>query len=278
MREGTPMKWIQARSALISLLASFGFTDLLEFGFDVFPDVRDCWADKPLVIDSAPLNGQNIFDILTLIELSQSTPLFMAMGNFLNDSYAPVFTSTDYPSYLIIISDGKDTCGNETDHFPDEALGANAAQLGTRARSLLDEQQIFTIAIGFGEAADPEQLNAIAQNGGTDYDRYIQVNNRNELEAVFHELAAYTINCEFDINPVMKADESSYVIDYSQIEFFMDGSRVPRDPGCSQGIGWDWVVEEQVVEFCNEACMEIRSKGSSSISAEFECIPYIVPI
>ena len=128
------------------------------------------------------------------------------------------------------------------------------------------------------DEADPEQLNAIAQNGGTDYDEYIPAADRDELTAALHELVDYTINlinCEFDINPVLNADWSEVRIDYSSVAFYLDGNAIPRDPGCAENAGWEWVIEEQRIIFCEEACEAIIEKGSSTVTAEFQCIPSI---
>lgn len=285
MREGgDPNKWEQAQSALISLMGSYGNNNWLHFGFDVFPDARDCHAEMPVVIDSAPYNGRNIFDLLGLVELSQSTPLFMAMGNFLDPNYAPVFSDKTYPSYLIIVSDGKDTCGNQPAHSPDEAFGANAAQLGYRARTLRDEHEIYTMAIGFGDAADPEQLNAIAQNGGTDFNQMIQAKDRNELEEVFARLAAYTINCEFTIDLTAELEGSALQLLWSKSSFFMNGQPLEKSPGCASASGWDWAGETNVsnktatLVFCPDTCDDIMNSDETDISAQFECAPVIVPI
>jgi hypothetical protein len=213
MGQGTPTKWEHIQSALLGLLDTFGFTNRVQLGFDVFPNRPDCAADDPLVIDSAAGNGQSIFDLLPLVALGDSTPLLMAMKNFLDASYAPVFTDKAHPSYLIVVSDGKDTCGDAPGHLPGDELGAGAAQLGTLARALLEDTQIFTVAIGFGDEADPEQLDAIAQNGGTDFDQYLEVHDRLALESVLHELVAYTIDCQFDFAPEMRYDSGSSIIE-----------------------------------------------------------------
>ena len=129
-----------------------------------------------------------------------------------------------------------------------------------------------------GRGGDPEQLDAIAQNGGTDFDRYLAVRDRLELESVLHELVASTIDCQFDFAPEMGDDNSGWKINYSATEFYLDGELVPRDPGCAADLGWDWLVDNEEVVFCHQACMAIGESGSSIIEAEFECIPDIVPI
>jgi hypothetical protein len=277
--QDTPARWDEAKAALISLLGTYRATDLLEIGFDVFPDRGDCYTDDPVVLDSAPYNGQNIFDLLPLLESHEGTPLFMAMGNFLDESYAPVFADKTYPSYLIVISDGGDTCGDEAGHAPGAPYGASASELGARSRDLLQDAGIFTIAVGFGDEADPEQLDAIAQNGGTDYDQHIPAGDGQELDAVLRELAAYVVDCEFEVSIVGPDPRGTPVYEYeiSNIEFSLDGDLVPRDPGCESGLGWDWIIEMERLVFCDAVCAEISEKGTSSITRECSGPPYIIP-
>ena len=270
---GSPSKWEQARNALISLVNNYGFSDLLEIGFDVFPDRRDCHPEEPIVLDAAPENGQNIYNVLSRLELSQSTPLFMAMQNFLDTDYAPVFSQQDLDHYLVIVSDGMDTCGSEPGGSPNDSNGATAQQLGSMAKQLLETHGIMTIAIGFGSAADPEQLNAIASNGGTPYDNYFVAGNREELETVFSEIAAFAINCQFEIDLEQTDVEDGEELDMDKVNFFFDEEVVGLDEGCEAGTGWDWVdpTVRDTVEFCEQACEQIKNGDVTDISAEFGC-------
>jgi hypothetical protein len=272
MNEGNPPKWEQARNALISLVNTFGFNEMLELGLDVFPDRRNCYANEPLVIDAAPANGQAIYDILMRLSLSQSTPLYMAMQNFLDPDYAPVFSGQDLAHYLVVISDGKDSCGQEPGSSPSENSGATARQLGTLTAELLDTHDIMTIAIGFGSDADPEQLNAIASAGGTPYSTYFQAGDRAELEDAFNQIAAFAINCEFQIDP-QQSTVDDMTIDMDQVNFYFDGEIVGLDKGCEVGGGWDWTnsTVRDAVKFCDEACEKIKSGEVTDISATFGC-------
>ena len=273
MGEGNPTKWSQAQTALMGLLDKFGFSNMLAFGFDVFPDRRDCHAEDPLVMDCAPSNGQAIFEILSRLELSRSTPLFMAMQNFTNPSYAPVFSQADIDTYLVVVSDGMDSCGFE----PGGSGWQNnvgATDLANITQTLLLDHGIMTMAIGFGDDADPEQLNAIAENGGTPYSTYFTAGNSTELEAVFNEIAGFAIQCEFRIDPTATGTTA---IDKDKVNFYFDGETVPMDEGCAAGTGWEWTDTSQTeVRFCDEACGRIKAGEVQDISATFGCDTVVV--
>ncbi len=273
MREGTPTKWSQAQEAILDLLNNFGFNDMLEIGFDVFPNSEDCGADAPVVLDAAPNNAQAIYQALTRMELVLSTPMMTAMQNFLDPSYAPVFSRGDMDSYLVLISDGKDVCGPPPGVL-DINGGASPQEIASVTRQLLDERGIRTFAIGFGSAADPAQLNAVASNGGTDYTTYFQADDRAELEAVFNEIAAYAISCEFTIDP---KQTSVLAIDKDKVNFYFDGEVVGWDEGCKVGSGWNWTDDEKTtVRFCDQACEAVKSGSVKDISATFGCDVYII--
>lgn len=265
MNQGSPSKWAQAQTALRGLMDTFGDSRILEFGFDIFPDTDNCNTFDPLVLDSAPANGEMIRNIVNLVAPSRTTPLYMAMSNFLDFSYAPVFSSGELDSYLVIVSDGKDTCGHE----PDDDDDATAEDLGGMTRLLREQLGIMTIAIGFGTDSDPEQLNAIAQNGGTPFSNYIIATDGAALEQTFHEIAAFSINCRFEIE--VDQTEIDQDIDYGLVNFYFDGALVGLDRNCATGHGWDWVVPGSEVVFCDQACDAVRVGAVAEVSARFGC-------
>ncbi len=226
------------------------------------------------MLDCAPNNGQAIFDRINLLELSRSTPLYMAMENFTDSSYAPIFTRADIDTYLVVISDGMDSCGFVSGAQVGQGNQVGAEDLASITRTLLDDNDIMTFAIGFGADADPGQLNAIAENGGTPYTDYFVAGDSAELEKAFNEIAGFAIQCEFKIDPTTTGN-----VDKNKVNFYFDGELVPMDEGCGQAKGWDWTdATRSKVEFCKEACDQIKAGDVADISATFGCDSVIIGI
>jgi hypothetical protein len=205
-----------------------------------------------------------------------NTPLYCAMDQHTKPLYVEDFPAEQGDSYLIVVSDGMDTCGslpllgNECHNgwvwdvgdwtvFPDH--------LTSKTEELL-ELGIKTIAIGFGEEADPEQLNAIAAAGGTSFTEYIQADDDAELNAALDSIASeVVVNCIYDIE--LPEEES---VDPEEVNFYFDGEVVPYDEDCGVGIGWTWVdpPDNTQVEFCEGACEQLQSEVEI-ISAKWGC-------
>jgi hypothetical protein len=213
--------------------------------------------------------------VLNRLELVLSTPLYMAIQNFLDPAYAPIFSRGDMDSYLVIISDGKDVCGPPPG-FLDINGGASSQEMADITSSLLNQTGIMTMAIGFGTEADPEQLNAVASNGGTPYDTFFPANDRAELEAVFNEIASFALTCEFSIDP---AQTSAVTIDKNKVNFYFDGNVVGKNDGCATGVGWTWTdATQSAVEFCGQSCAAIKDGSVQDISATFGCDTEVIPV
>jgi len=163
-QDGNPVeKWNQAKAAITSLAEKYETE--VDLGLDFFPDgsgdmFSQCGVDNPVISDTAPENAQAIINSLNAAQPSGSTPLYVAMKKFTEPNYAPQFTADGANSYLLVVSDGADTCGiNPDDFFTDPVTPADLTQVTT---TLLNSHEISTFVIGFGEGVAPEQLNAIA--------------------------------------------------------------------------------------------------------------------
>jgi hypothetical protein len=258
-------KWTQAKAALTFMVNTFN--DVIEFGFDRFADPGNdrCDVSLPVICDCLPNNAQNIVNYINNISPSNATPLYLGMQNFVDANYAPIFSSPDVASYMVVISDGADTCG--LDGQFSQNGGATAQQLADITSQVLNQNQIMTFVIGFGAGADPAQLNAIAAAGGTGLNQYIDAQNEQELQDALTNIGASVASCVYEIEP---QDETEVNMD--EVNFFFDGELVGYDEDCALGVGWTWVDEEKTaVEFCDEACQQLKDGEVSNISAEFGC-------
>lgn len=284
MKEGSPSKWEQTRTAIQSMLANPANASI-EFGFDKFPSgSSNCSADASVLADCAPDNAATISAMLDSMTPGSAalTPLCPAMRNFdesVSPSYTPACMADGASRYLLIVSDGEANCGNETIQCGKASTWGSStpptpAELAAKTADILQNSGMKTFVIGYGDDVEENQLNAIAKAGGTTRDTYINVTNQNELQEALDGIAATVVSCTFDIN------DPSATADPENVNFKFDGEIVPRDDGCAQNQGWNWVDANQTqVEFCKEACDELQSGSVKKVSAEFGCpTEVVVPI
>ncbi len=86
----------------------------------------------------------------------------------------PEFYSGDGNSYLIVISNGGDTCEYSSE---DPDIPAIVAELSSVTESINTNYGIHIIAIGFSDVSGDiaDELNAIAANGGTIYTTFFSI-------------------------------------------------------------------------------------------------------
>lgn len=266
---GELSKWEQASYAINITLDKFATT--LEFGFDVFPKVNYCGLSANVRLDTAQNQGDRISSALANIMANGATPLLNAMKRFNKDEfpeYAPVFTDGKYPSYLLVVSDGADTCGASGRFNPlnPDAGGASAEELAAITSTLLNND-IKTFVIGFGEGANPEQLNAIAANGGTAEEKFIQAMDQDELEKALATVGGHIVTCNYNIEP-----EDDTKVNLEDANFYFDGEIVKRDDNCANGEGWTFTDDtRKMVNFCKQACNQLKNGDVKEVSAEFGC-------
>jgi hypothetical protein len=279
MDEGFPLtKWEHTVLALATLLSTWGDSDI-EFGFDFFPNYyywSSCGFLTAMKVPPGPDTEDQILDFLYWYAPIGATPLYCAMNQFLELDYAEGFPEYGYESYLLVVSDGQDTCGTlpylsvECFDGINEDFGDYSIypyHLTAKTEELLD-LGIKTIAIGFGSDVDPVQLNAIAAAGGTPFTEYLHAEDAVELndalETIVSEVA---VECLYYIG---FPDEEE--VDPDEVNFYFDGDVVPYDEECADGVGWTWAdpPDNTQVQFCEEACAELQSEVEI-ISATWGC-------
>ncbi|NLN63155.1 MAG: hypothetical protein GX146_09790 [Myxococcales bacterium] len=273
-----PGRWNIVRPALLSLLDDYAdySTGNIEFGFDLFPRNRSgCTLESSPLMDTIPGASQSL-EIIDLLEIEYgagftpagSTPLRYAMNLYLDVNYAPNFLSSDRQSYLLIISDGADNCRpNGT-----QGTGATPAELGAISAELL-EADVKTFVIGFGEGIDPDQLNAIAEAGGTPFTEFLYADDQANLEAAFSEIAASIVQCDFEV-PKQDGDD----VDGDNVNFYLNGVVVPFDQDCARGLGWTWTRDDLTeVRMCEATCDQLQ-KGNAELTATWGCPTVVVDL
>ncbi len=253
-------KWEIAQSALTTMMAQYG--DTVEFGLDFFPIDTDCGVGTTVAQDAAPDNGGNLAQVLANTDLNRTTPLLHAMANFLNPAYARAFTADGADPYLVVVSDGEDTCGGES-----QFGGGSTADALANVTSRLLAAGIRTFVIGFGDQVDPKQLNAIAAAGGTQFTTYFDAQNEQQLNGALASIGqTVNISCRYELGTITgKAERAS-----TQISF--DGKKILKGEQCTGNAGWMWGnAARTIVEFCPDECAMLESNGVDHLRVVMDC-------
>lgn len=265
-------RWVEAQQAVKRVLSNPNFSEI-EFGFDRFPD-SECVAET-LQIDCALNNGGLISGKLSSYSPAGLTPLYCAMNNFLDSSYAPGFTASGKAPYLLVVSDGQPSCSKK------ECITGNwdhpsAADMGDVTDELL-AAGIKTFVIGFAYKDSPDFLNTIASHGGTGVTEYISAGDDVELEYAISQVAGSVVSCTFEIQA---ADPSS---DPEKVNFYFDDDKnaIPRNDNCAAGTGqgWTWTDDKHThIQLCEPTCERLEKGEVSSLRATFGCKTVVVVI
>jgi len=261
---GTKAK--QAKEA-IKMLVNNPENDNKNFGLDVFPDGQGVFADvcstnKPAPVPVDEDNAQKIVDYLTNTYVANgSTPLVAAVQWYTNQTNATSSGLYDENAngYLVVVSDGGEQC----------KMDNSVTNLATATQQLLSQFNIKSFSIGFGDGVSPDELNAIAENGGTSITGYLKADDQTQLQDAFAQIASEVVSCRFSIA------EHDQEVDLDKVNFYFDGDVVPMDPNNQNG--WNWVDDERTtVEFFGDYCEMLQSGEVEKVSASFGCPTVVI--
>ncbi|MDJ0763378.1 MAG: vWA domain-containing protein [Myxococcota bacterium] len=268
MNSNASSNWHQAKQAIKATLEKY--KKQIAFGFDGFPNATNCVVSRPPYLDCDPQNAQIIIDEIDSLDLFRSTPLYLGLKNFTKTGYAPNCTAQDRRRYLLLISDGADSCGAGG---PIDPHGASAEELAEVTSSVLESTGTATFVIGYGSGVNPYQLNAIAAAGGTEFDEYIAAQHQFEFEHALDIVYAAVADCVYHIDNL-----SNDPIVMDEVNFFFDGDLVGWDDNCAHNTGWTWAEgDTSRVEFCHAACMQLKAGNVDEITAELDCPTISIP-
>lgn len=272
-------KWTQAKSALSAMLNDPA-NSAIEFGLDLFPDsngsetsscdvtsvIADCGVQTPaqLVTTIAGLPNPRSANL---------TPLCEAMKKYTSATYAPNCASADADSYLLIVSDGQDTCAGtglcKCTSYNWDFTCAEGVDVAAVTTKLLNNLGIKTFVIGFNIGiGDNAELNSIAEAGGTGLTHFIPASNQQQLINALNGIASQIESCEYEVTIPEEANED-------EVNFYFDGDVVVYnedcDPTVAGGEGWMWVDEgtKEAIIFCEPTCEELAFV--MDVTATFGC-------
>ncbi|MFN3198758.1 MAG: vWA domain-containing protein [Bradymonadia bacterium] len=165
-------KWDNAVNATTRLTQAF--QDQIRFGLMVFPFSGQCSVSTANGALRSPVRPQNAVDIIgqlgqTAPEERNKTPIGRAVDEA--RGYFDLLADNGRRSFIVLITDGKETCDGRPVDAARNAFGAG--------------YPVFVI--GFGNGVDRNSLSQMAQQGGTG--QYYQANGGDELFNVLEDIA-----------------------------------------------------------------------------------------
>jgi hypothetical protein len=188
-----------------------------------------------------------------------------------------------------LISDGVDTCCLGCDDTQSNPL-QTVRQTGVGGLKQVEGQQyvkitkelldvgIKTFVVGFGQGADPQDLNAIASSGGTTMKKYIDAKNGAALQNALETIASSVVSCSFQIGD---QDQTQVDLDKTNLySFDIDDNQtvLGLDQGCTKDKGgWTWADDEHTaIDLCEQTCQSLNKGAIRGIKATFGCPSVLV--
>jgi hypothetical protein len=254
-------KWQEAVTGL-NAIADQLFDDA-RFGVSVYPDPSggNCSSAQRLAVgDHAAATIKNS---LNGIGPGGSTPTARAMRDVQSRIHDPSdMLDSVRPKAVVLITDGATTESCDGGHS------------GARSRvSELAAQGIKTYAVGFGSGASPQQLNELAQSGGTNAmgaggARYYIASNAATLVTALSNIAREVISCSYVLDAPPGSDLNKVWVDIS-------GNPLVREPNN----GYSVDPNARTVTLHGTACDTLRNgnPATTRLRIQVGCATACVP-
>lgn len=246
------------------------------------PDVCNVAAheDAAVEIQRLPDSANELISTLNSEGPQGGTPTHLAIEGACN--YTETWKNNN-PAHKVVIL-------LVTDGIPEHSCQANIQLATSAAEDCFDEtnREIYVLGIDAnvnnnGGQSSLEQLNAIAEAGGTDQAYITDANNveSSVLEALNAIRADAVIPCTLNI-----PEPSSGTINYDQVnvgicdasEATVSTYRVEDPVDCDHGAWYyELVGNEQVVQLCDQTCDTVSASGAS-LTMTVGCDTIVVPV
>ncbi len=187
--EDSKIKWDVATAAIERLVDKW--SDLIDFGLDIFPNSGNCEVGAPVRRDVAGgTSSEVVTAALPMAPYGHSTPMYCALDNFADPDYAPGFSAAGSPRFIVLLSDGADLCGTSCSIFGD-ATSSDFQALAQR----LAAQGITVMPVGFSREAHSEQLKALARGSKSFFGSYLDAEDEQQLDEALELIAQAAAGC-----------------------------------------------------------------------------------
>jgi hypothetical protein len=244
-------KWQVALDAIGEVVTDNG--NDARFGLSLYPGIdSECdegvgCAPGAVFVDVGPGTGMAIIDVLAMVKTcSLGTPTAEALQGL--QDY-PGLEDLERNNFILLITDGQSTCEN-----PVPVVAA-----------LREESpEIKTFVVGFGDGADPGELEDMAEAGGTALPgepKYYQADDAQALAGAFGEIVLSVLSCTYVLDLVPPDPDELYV--------YINGMKIVRDPNHDDG--WDYEPLPNRITFYGPACNLLQSGEAMDLEIIFGC-------
>lgn len=172
------LEWGGVAASLASLITK---SPTASFALMTFPSNNGvCTLEQQAALGMKTGQSEEILGWFDKHEAFGQTPLLEAMKS-MESILPPLFTSPN--GALVVLSDGADTCAF-AEMSIEEREPLIVQGLGAATQLLFQDHGIRTYVIGYQYQGNPDQLNAIAANGGTAKTTYTEAGNEADLTSV----------------------------------------------------------------------------------------------
>ena len=242
---GGGMSKLQIAKAAVEGLVT-GYPSI-RYGLSPYPNGNNNCNPGQIQVGIADNTGSTVLTATNALNAGGGTPIGRTLNAHLG--YAGL-QDVDHPNFILLITDGDDTCNNSNGPA---AASAHLAQ-GTK-----------TFVVGFGQQVDANELNQMAENGGTAFagaTKYYQADDATQLNAALDAIGGSALGCNFMLNADM--DASIFV-------HFNDQS-IAEDPVN----GWTYDPATMTLTFNGTSCDELRGGSVDDLNIVNSC-PVFVP-
>jgi hypothetical protein len=246
---GGGTKWDIARDAINDLLASYGGG--VYFGLMLYPGTdlsgnegMSCGPGAVFVDPGAMTSGAIAMSLADAGTTSFGTPTAEALDILVDYSG---LEDTTRSNYILLITDGQSTC--------EDPVPVVATLLG-------ESPQVRTFVVGFGSGVDPNELNSLAQAGGTAQAQmpyYYQADDAASLGAAFGAIAGSVLSCDYVLSDVPP--------DPNQLYVYVDGQQVAVD---GQD-GWTYDAATNQITFHGATCDSLKAGTAKEVLISYGC-------
>jgi len=249
---GQGTKWNIAKGAIATLTEAYD--GQIRFGLMLYPGTnqagnngQQCGAGV-VFIDPALDNADAIVDFLDDAgTTTYGTPTAEALEALVD---YPGLEDAGRQNFVVLITDGQSSCG---DPVPEVTALAG------------ESPAIPTFVIGFGGGVDPDELDDMADAGGTALSGehgYYVANDAESLGQALADVAGNVLGCDFALGATPPSLEALGV--------YFDQVVQPRDPTHSDG--WDYTAATNTITFYGSRCDALKAGDVGALSFVYGCV------
>jgi hypothetical protein len=282
MTMSDPPLWNIIRPALVTVTSATDdgiWYGLMSFPNSIEPNAcggygNQCTPPTSLLVPIGPDASGAIESALDSLDTCGATPTALSLENA---HQALVDSPTGHPQYILLATDGAPNCNESLDG---DTCRCTTGDCGRNPEHCLDDERTYasldaacaagikTFVLGMGGATEfSDVLEQMAVHGCTT--TFYAAQEPEEIQAALDAITGSIATCQYEVS-------CADIPDTTKVNFYFDGTVVPRNP--SHESGWDWTDPCEstsdtrgAIEFYGSHCDAIMSGGVTSITAAYGC-------